>query len=151
MQLIATRRYALDGLTGKEYAATDTLFRLDDGQFMLTLTTNGHTQEPDEEKLIDSEYAFQWLGEAPEQVEYHSARYKGGRTLIVMEAAKIDAKTILIKRIADNPGASKEQLFGFLAVAMDSGNSNLSEIVVEVLDALGPKGFFDLRDLSKSR
>jgi hypothetical protein len=84
MQLIATRRYALDDHTGKEYAATDTLFRLDTGQFVLRLTTDGLPGEPDEEKVIDAEYAFQWLGEATEQVECHAAREKGGRVLIVI-------------------------------------------------------------------
>jgi hypothetical protein len=84
MQLIATRRYALDDLTGKEYAATDTLFRLDTGQFMLRLTTDGLPGEPDEERPLDPESAFEWMGEVPEQVEYHAAREKDGRVLIVM-------------------------------------------------------------------
>jgi hypothetical protein len=85
MQLIATRRYALDDHARKEYAATDRLYRMDDGRFELRLSTDGLPGEPDSEEELCSESAFDWLNEMPEQIEFHAARHKGGRTLIFVK------------------------------------------------------------------
>lgn len=84
MQLIATRRYPLDGNDGKEYAATDTLYRMSDGRFELRLSTDGLPGEPDSASMIDPDEAFAWLGEVPEQVEYHAARQRNGRALVLI-------------------------------------------------------------------
>lgn len=84
MQLIATRRYPISDANGTDYAATDTLHRLETGQFVLRLVTDGLPGEPDSEKEIDPGEAFAWLSEVPEQVEYHAARHKAGRTLILV-------------------------------------------------------------------
>lgn len=84
MQLIATRRYPISDANGIDYAATDTLHRLDCGRFLLRLMTDGLPGEPDSEKEIESGEAFDWLGEVPEQIEYHAARHKAGRTLILV-------------------------------------------------------------------
>ena len=82
MQLIATRRYPISGIDGKDYMATDTLYRLAGWQFELRLTTDGLPGEPDRAEELESNAAFEWLGELPEQIEYHVGLHKNGMTLL---------------------------------------------------------------------
>jgi hypothetical protein len=82
MQLIATRRYPISDIDGKDYTATDTLYRLAGWRFELRLSTDGLPGEPDSVQALDPEAAFEWLDEVPEQIEHYAAHRRGDRVLI---------------------------------------------------------------------
>ncbi len=84
MQLIATRRYFIADPEGRDHKATDTLYRLDSGEYELDMRTDGLPGEADRVERVEPEYAFQWLTEIPEQIEYSSARSRGGRALVLL-------------------------------------------------------------------
>jgi hypothetical protein len=63
MILIATRRYVIENHRARrDYLATDSLYRREDG-FVLKLTTNGHPEEPDTEEALTLEQVHYWLRE----------------------------------------------------------------------------------------
>jgi hypothetical protein len=84
MQLIATRRYPISDIDGKDYMATDALYRLAGWRFELRLSTDGLPGEPDSVQALDPEAAFEWLGEMPGQIEYDAARDRSGRTFVLI-------------------------------------------------------------------
>ncbi len=69
MQMIAIRRYPIEGpRTGCEYQATDYLYRRRE-RFYLRETTNGHPDERDRTQRVGLGYVYRWLSEIPEQIE----------------------------------------------------------------------------------
>jgi hypothetical protein len=84
MQLIATRRYMIDGCDGKEYAAIDRLYRLDGWRFEFRLSTDGLPGEPDSVQAVDPEHAFEWMLEIPEQIEFHISVHRRGERVLVL-------------------------------------------------------------------
>jgi hypothetical protein len=68
MQLLASRTYpSIDFASLVEYQARDTLFRTDDGAFLLHLSSSDRSIDDDRLIWMDCRAALVWLNAAPDE------------------------------------------------------------------------------------